>query len=273
MSGLKNKFNFYKMEISKIIKESKLIKNDPVKVYNYKNKFIIKKREYSAEIIKQINAEKDFLEYAFKNNVKIHKIKDIIVNNGNIYIVYNFVIWTKELDFLETWRNFRLLHKLKYNYPFSSDIYRTPLTKLNILWDKEHLIWENIKEKSIKDYNNIFKAKNKNIVIHWDFDLTNVIEPNIIIDTERLRMWIEEDDIVSFFRIWYRYGKKEAMNKLLDWYWYKKQLDYILPYLYYKDMLSTNWLIVNNKKEESRINEIKTRLENWYNWDHIWSTY
>jgi len=86
-------------------------------------------------------------------------------------------------------------------------------------------------------------------------------------------MWIEEDDIVSFFRIWYRYGKKEAMNKLLDWYWYKKQLDYILPYLYYKDMLSTNWLIVNNKKEESRINEIKTRLENWYNWDHIWSTY
>jgi len=90
------------MKISKIIKESKLIKNDHVKVYNYKNKFIIKKREYSAEIIKQINAEKDFLEYAFKNNVKIHKIKDIIVSNGNIYTVYNFVIWTKKLNFLET---------------------------------------------------------------------------------------------------------------------------------------------------------------------------
>jgi len=86
-------------------------------------------------------------------------------------------------------------------------------------------------------------------------------------------MWFIEEDVLQFFRMWYRYWDNNAMNKLLKWYNYDKDLDYIKPFLYYKDMLVTNWLIVVNKWDKNRIKDIEKRIENWYTWDYKWILY
>jgi len=66
------------MNIEKIIEHSVLIKDDSVKVFKYKEEFIIKKKEYTKKIEKATYVEKEFLEYAKKEGVEIHQILNIL---------------------------------------------------------------------------------------------------------------------------------------------------------------------------------------------------
>jgi len=54
------------MDILKIIEESSLIKNDSVKVFKYKKRFIIKRKKYSISAEKYAYIEKEYLEFAKK---------------------------------------------------------------------------------------------------------------------------------------------------------------------------------------------------------------
>jgi hypothetical protein len=54
------------MNINEIIKESILIKNDSVRVFKYKEQFIIKEKKYSISSEKYAYIEKEYLKLARK---------------------------------------------------------------------------------------------------------------------------------------------------------------------------------------------------------------
>ena len=267
------------MEINNIIKNSELIKDDSVQVFKYKDEFIIKKKPYSEEIERASYVERDFLNYAKENWIKIHEIVDIIKEWNYLYVIYNYVKANWELDYYKIWENLKKLHLLKKEFDFSEwneddtnfEWAEKELEK--ILWKEILLKWNKIKEQVLKYYEQGISKNTKKCIIHWDFDLWNIIAPDIIIDTEEMRMWPPEYEIVAFFRMWYRYGNKNAMNKILEWYGYTWTVDDLKAYFWYKDLTVTNWLILNNKWDKNRIEDIKNRIEDWYSWDYKWVLY
>jgi len=267
------------MDIIKIIEESKLIKDDSVQVFKYKEEFIIKKRLYSEELEKSIYVEKEFLEYASSNGISIHQIINIIKEWDFLYIIYNFITPIWELNFEEIWRNFKLLHSLDKTFNFSKgnnddlDFIWAEVELKEILWESILQKWKQIWKVILKEYELKLQQEDKFCIVHWDFDFWNIIAPYTIIDTEEMRMGVFVYDIVAFFRMWYRYWNMKAMNKLLEWYWYKWTLKDVKEYFWYKDFTVTNWLILNNKWDKNRIQDIKSRIENWGTWDYKWVLY
>ena len=274
--------------MKEIINASKLIKDDHVKVFKYWERFIIKKIPYFKQTEDYLIIEKNFLLDAKQNGVDVHVIDKITLEDDYIYVFYNYVKSEWVIDFLKVGQNFKKIHNMnnKYNFPSFYGNYEFPQYRdVDKEYDKSRILvqelfweeildkWDTIKEDIVTNYSHEVKKLKLNTVVHWDFNVWNIIAPNTIIDTEQMLIWTPEMDISSFYRLWYRFWNKEAMNKLLKWYWYDGDINYIKPFLFYKDLVSTTWTIMNNKWDKGRISEIKNRINNWYDLDNQWILY
>ena len=265
--------------MEEILADSELIKDDHIQVFKYQETYIIKKIPYSDWVKDYLIIEKDFLINAKKEWIDIHLINKIIFKEDSIYVFYNYIKSEWEIDFFKVGQNFKKLHEMenKYDFPYQYSLenkfIKSRIILKSLLWKEILNKWDYIKKDVIENYWNEVQKRELNTIVHWDFNIWNIVAPNIIIDTEQILIWIPEMDISSFYRLWYRFWDKTAMRQLLLWYWYDKDIEYIKPFLFYKDFRSTIWTIINNKWDKWRISEIENRINNWYNLDNKWVLY
>lgn len=261
--------------ISSILNQSKLIKNDHTKVYNYQNEYIIKENSFDQDIISHLQNEKIFLDYMLEKWVKINNLLTFFEFENKIYSIYKYENETENTyDYEKIWENIKRMHELSREKTFGFNDFK--LRNINfsslipLFWEDFYKKWLNISQNIILEYENYIKTEKFDTIIHYDIILQNIIKPYTLIDTEQLAKWLIYHDIGSIMRLWYRNHDYKIMNDILSGYWLSNITEKHFIFMHLKDMTNIKWLLSNHRNDKIRIDQIKWRIDNFFDFKFKW---
>lgn len=269
----------FKNNINQIISDSKILKHDHVIVYNFQDKFIIKRWKNTYFDINNVLAEQKFLEFAISKWVKINKLLDVFELNNEIFVIYEFQRQTAEdYDYIKVWKNLRFFHEISSLEKFNFTEMKLP--DLEDFTGLQKVVWQELFEKWINkarlwldNYSAAIMWKNFDTIIHYDIIPNNIIRPDFLVDTEHLQYWFVWHDIGSIFRLGYRNHQYDIVSQISKWYGINFDIEIYEPFLNFKDITNMLWLYQNNNGIKERVEELKFRILNIDNYDYKWKVF